>query len=45
METKDIQYFLDAENAFKEAHTGYGKPLYDESMVILWSVRRIEQIF
>lgn len=24
METKDIQYFLDAENAFKEAHTGYG---------------------
>ena len=30
METKDIQYFLDAENAFKEAHTEYGKPLYDE---------------
>ena len=25
MRTKDIQYFLDAENAFKEAHTGYGK--------------------
>lgn len=30
METKDIQYFLDAENAFKEAHSEYGKPLWDE---------------
>lgn len=45
METKDIQYFLEAEDKFKKSHPNYGDFFTMKSMALERLDKMIEQIF
>lgn len=44
-ETKDIQYFLEAEKKFRKEHPDYGELFFDEKYGAVKSVTRILQAF